>query len=473
MDRLMGALAFFDIGDTLGSVTISSGGDRIEKLMAYPYVPGVLGELRDRGTRLGIISNRGPIPADNVNQALEAAGLWNFFEPELVIYGAKNSPRIFEQAVAQAGTPDHRLFVGEDPGERAYALQAGLLAAPHPRLALAVLEQHGPLRYVRITVPQVHTGEDWRAELRDLPLLPVHITGEAGATVYAIATPAAAARLDDLGFWVDRLGTEDEPLTTDLYLLRDDRQQGSGFLTLDGNSMGFFEAGPAARGVLASTRDGLFVAVPAGSSVESYHFSEAQHGHNLKLVLSAALLEKFDDRAGLAGLAGLAEARLAAVAITPAEKQILDARIQPQHLAGHVERYTGAKPADNNGVVIRSRHIHHADNAAAVTTLVADLERIGAGRFTVHRHRFTHDGRQLENVEAELPGSGLDGVVLVTAHMDSTGARQAGYRPALDPAPGADDDASGVAGVLTAADAIGALDAAPRRATPERAVRPV
>ena len=116
--------------------------------------------------------------------------------------------------------------------------------------------------------------------------------------------------------------------------------------------------------------------------------------------------------------------------------------------------------------MIRSRHIHHADNAAAVTTLVADLERIGAGRFSVHRHRFAHDGRPLENVEAELPGSGLDGVVLVTAHMDSTGARQAGYRPALDPAPGADDDASGVAGVLTAADAIGALDATlgvPRR----------
>jgi hypothetical protein len=71
------------------------------------------------------------------------------------------------------------------------------------------------LRYVRIRVPEVHAGEDWRAELWDLPLLPVHITGEAGATVYAIAT-SAAARLDDLGFWVDRLGGEDEPLTTAL-----------------------------------------------------------------------------------------------------------------------------------------------------------------------------------------------------------------------------------------------------------------
>jgi bacterial leucyl aminopeptidase len=75
----------------------------------------------------------------------------------------------------------------------------------------------------------------------------------------------------------------------------------------------------------------------------------------------------------------------------------------------------------------------------------------------------------LENVEAELPGSGLDGVVLVTAHMDSTGARQSGYQPASDPAPGADDDASGVAGVLAAANAIGALDAA--LSVPRRTVR--
>ena len=463
MDRLAGAPAFFDIGNTLASVTVSSSGDRIEKLTVYPYVSGVLDELRDRGARLGIISNRGSLPADHVNQALEAAGLWDFFEPELVIYGPKDSPGIFEQAAAKAGAPTRPLFVGEDPGERAQALQAGFLVAPHPQLALPVLEQDGPLRYVRVTVPQVHTGEDWRAEFRDLPLLPLHVTGEDGATIYAIATPAAAARLDDLGFWVDRLGTVDEPLTTDLYLLRDDRQLGSGFLTLEGNSTAFFEAGSGSRSVLASTEEGLFVAVPAGSSVESYHFSGAQHGHNLKLMPSAALLERVDDRAGLAG------ARLAAVAISPAEKKILDTRIQAEDLTGHVERYAGAQPAGTNGVVIKSRHIHHAGNAAAVRTLVADLERIGGGRFAVHRHRFTHEGRPLDNVEAELAGTGLDGVVLVTAHMDSTGARQAGYQPAVDPAPGADDDASGVAGVLTAAEAIGVLDATLR--VPRRSVR--
>jgi bacterial leucyl aminopeptidase len=360
------------------------------------------------------------------------------------------------------------LFVGEDAAERAQAMRAGFLVAPHPELALSVLQDHASLRYVRITVAPVHANKDWRAELRGLPLLPLHVTGDAGTTVYAITTSAVAARLDDLGFWVDRLGTEGEPLTSDLYLLRDDRQLRSGFLTFDGNSTDFFEAAPDARNILASTEEGLVVAVSGGESVERYHFSGAQHGHNLKLVPSAALLSRFDDLVGTDASAAAVVPALAVgppVVLTREERQILDSRIQPEQLSRHVERYAAKQPPGTNGPGIKSRHILHADNCVAVTALVEDLERIGAGRFTVRRHLFTHEGRQLENVEAEFPGT-IDGLVLVTAHLDSTGARQPGYRPPLDPAPGADDDASGIAGVLTAADAIGVLDAtvgAPRR----------
>ena len=125
-----------------------------------------------------------------------------------------------------------------------------------------------------------------------------------------------------------------------------------------------------------------------------------------------------------------------------------------------MERYSGARPVGTGDAVITSRHIRHPDNAAAVTALVADLQQTAGGCLAVRRHRFTHEGRRLDNVEAELAGTGLDGVVLVTAHLDSTAARQPGYRPALDPAPGADDDASGTAAVLVATDAITALDAA-------------
>jgi bacterial leucyl aminopeptidase len=463
MDPLTGSVVFFDIGGTLASATLSPSGDRIEQFAVYPHVPGVLGELRKRGARLGVISDPGSLPPGELDRALDDAGLRVFLEPELVVYGPKDSPRIFEQAIERARVADRVLFVGEDAGERAQAQRAGLRVAPHPQLAAAVLDEQAHLRYLRITVPPTHTEDDWRAALRELPLLPLHATGRAGSTVYAIGTTSAAARLDDLGFRVDRLGVEDEPLTTELYLLRDDRQVDSGFLALDGNSRDFFQTGPAARAVLASTDDGLVVAVPAGESVETYHFTAARHGHNLKLAPTARAIEPADEHTQLAAVSTVPPT------ISPEEKQILDARIQPEHLTDHLARYTGAAPAGADGTVITSRHIQHPDNAAAVATLVADLEAIGGGRFVVRRHSFRHEGLHLENVEAEFPGSGLDGIVLVTAHMDSTAARGADYDPAVDPAPGADDDGSGVAAVLAAADAIQALDAA--LGVPRRAVR--
>lgn len=47
--------------------------------------------------------------------------------------------------------------------------------------------------------------------------------------------------------------------------------------------------------------------------------------------------------------------------------------------------------------------------------------------------------------------------MLVTAHLDSTAAFSEGFDPVRDPAPGADDDASGTAAVLAAARALRSL----------------
>jgi leucyl aminopeptidase len=143
MDPLADAVAFFDIGNTLAAVSLLPSGNGIE-LAVFPEVPSALGALWDRGVRLGVISDRGSIPADEVNQALVTAGLWDFLTPELVIYGKKDSPRIFELAAQRAGAPApglQLLFVGEDGGERAQAQLAGFLVAERPDLALAVLGQ--------------------------------------------------------------------------------------------------------------------------------------------------------------------------------------------------------------------------------------------------------------------------------------------------------------------------------------------
>ncbi|SNS21085.1 Peptidase family M28 [Geodermatophilus pulveris] len=466
MEDLTGATVFFDIGDTLASVTLAPSGDRIARLDVFPYVPGLLRGLRDGGAELGILSDPGPLAPAAVDEALAIAGLADRFRPDLVRYGPKDSPDVFERAAAAAGG-ERVSFVGEDPGERWSALRAGLSVAPHPLLAVSVLREPGTLRYVRVTVPAGWAGGDWRRVLRGLPVVPVHVTGAGGGTVYAVTTAPVAAHLDGLGLWVDRLGAEDTPLTTDLYLVRDDRRGGAATRDAEDDGTAPVAAGPAARDVLASTLEGLFVAVPAGRSVESLHATDAGHGHNLKLAPSPALLAAATGGPG--GRASLVAATAVAAALTPAEQEVLGSRVQPHGVAIHVERYAGTTPAGPDGTVIRSRHVHHPDNAVAVATLVADLERIGGGRLAVERHQFRHEGRTLENVAAELPGRDLDGVVLVTAHLDSTAARSLRYRAPRDPAPGADDDASGLAGVLAAVEAITALDDALRPS--RRAVR--
>jgi len=483
-------VAFFDIANTLAAVRVAATQNRIEEMMVYPDVPPILEALRQKGARLGILSNRGLIPEEKVNEALEYAGLFPFFDRNLILYGPKDSPRLFEQAAARVlhlGEDENEvqptlLFVGEDAAERAQARAADFLVAPHPRLALTVLLQQGPLRYLRIRIPPGSADADWRATLRGQPLVPLHFTVEptgdsAVAMIYVIADTSTASRLDDLGFWVDRQGAEDEPLTSDLYILRDDQQADSGFLAPVGNSFDVFHSRRSARRVLTSTHEGLFVAIPAGRSVESYHFPGTRHGHNLKLVASTTLLEptELDHNSRLADTAAVTNLLSPAAAeatltpqLTTAEKKALKKHVTAKLLRRDVERYTGVQPVAGTAKIL-SRHIHHPGNADAVHTLTDDLTHLGAERLTVRTHRFTHEGRAYDNVEATLPTSGLGGIVLVTAHMDSTGARRPGYRASVDAAPGADDDASGVASVLSTVRALLGLDAT--LAVPRREIR--
>jgi hypothetical protein len=184
------------------------------------------------------------------------------------------------------------------------------------------------------------------------------------------------------------------------------------------------------------------------------HLGDPGHGHNLKLTPSPSLLEDQLDGVETA----LRAVDIVAQIATEAEVGIIEQAIDAERILLDVDRYSGRRPIAPDRTV-RSRHIHHPDNQVAVDALIADLADLGHGRLTVRPHRFTHEGRALRNVEATLPGSGLPGAVLVTAHLDSTAAREPNYRPDRDPAPGADDDASGTAAVLASARALLALDA--------------
>ena len=192
-----------------------------------------------------------------------------------------------------------------------------------------------------------------------------------------------------------------------------------------------------------------------------------------------------------------------------------------------VDRYSGKLDLDTQGSV-RSRHILHPDNVRVIQALQNDLTSLG---FCPTLHPFSFSGKSLNNVIADLPGTGASSfeaniqeqlrelflkypnpgtvekwlplakeiigedwfgsqmtmdmnplalrksieesfglrpwypwwlescplpgqgakLIIVGCHLDSTAGFDADYNPISNPAPGADDNASGIAAVLSIA----------------------
>jgi leucyl aminopeptidase len=251
--------------------------------------------------------------------------------------------------------------------------------------------------------------------------------------------------------------------------LRDDAAAASGFLSARGESARFFASNDDARLVLSSTAEGLVVALPPERSLEEFHFDDARHGHTLKLLPDPSLLEPFRADYPQRSPAWIRPSAAAFVSsdLTPQESQEL-ARVTGPVLQDRAERYGGRRPMSAAAPdVIASRHIFHAGNEAATKFVAEEFQAVGQGKLTVRLHKFTHAGRQLYNVEAELTGASPE-LVLVTAHLDSTAASSTPYDAARDPAPGVDDDASGMAAVMSIAERFVALAGS---ALPNRTIR--
>ncbi|MFE9018109.1 M28 family metallopeptidase [Streptomyces sp. NPDC007808] len=225
--------------------------------------------------------------------------------------------------------------------------------------------------------------------------------------------------------------------------------------------------------------------MPAGIPIEDIHLPGAKPGHIERLLPDPALLTRpgetsaggvtFRSAAGPGSPASTAESagdgRPSAWTIAAVQSTVT-----PDVLRDHVARISGAAPlVEGEPLRVRSRDASAEDNPRVVEALARRLSDLG---LTVRLHPFRWRGRQLFNVEAEHGVAGADSAVLITAHLDSTASGgdfvdESGeprpYDPAVDPAPGADDDGSGTAGVMAAAECLSALLADGR--APVRTVR--
>lgn len=117
------------------------------------------------------------------------------------------------------------------------------------------------------------------------------------------------------------------------------------------------------------------------------------------------------------------------------------AQIDPAKLDAHLKALTD----------VVSRDPRHPGHAKAVAYIKAQLAALGSN-VSVESQRTVYQGIPLENIFATIDplgaGPAATGWVLVSAHYDSIANRTPGWRPAVDPAPGADDNATGTSGLL-------------------------
>ena len=455
---------FFDIGDTLATPVFSQD-DRLEGFNVFPEARSALESIKQRGVRMGIISNPGEEEPENVNLALDQSGLLQFFDKDIIVYGKKDSPAIFISAAELPKvSPAECVFVGENSKERSFALAAGFAGvAPHPSLALDVIDGNA-LFYARVRVTKEQLHE--RIVSRSLSIVPLQVTGGAQQNIVVIASYAAIEALRSESIDVETLGQPDAPLTTDLYLVRDDRVTPQGFESAADHSASFLAEQGQLDFLVGDSPEGVYAAIPADRSIEEIHFPSARHGHNEKLLPDASLLDSLERPSGFAEssvVSALAEEHHLSDDVLEALKIINSGNLREFH-----EPYAGLSPLEN-GSHVASRHIRHPDNARVVKALQRHFRTIGGSEVIVSRHRFKHEDLFLHNVVAEFPGTNPESLVLVTAHLDSTAAFTGGpYDPARDPAPGSDDDASGLAAVLAVANVIAKLYSTEK---PKRTIR--
>ena len=107
-----------------------------------------------------------------------------------------------------------------------------------------------------------------------------------------------------------------------------------------------------------------------------------------------------------------------------------------------------------------SRDPRNPGHAKAVAYIKEQLGALAYYGWKIESQRTVYQGIPLENIFATIDLKplaadigpigpvGNTGWILVSAHYDSTANRTPGWRPSIDPAPGADDNATGTAALL-------------------------
>lgn len=282
------------------------------------------------------------------------------------------------------------LVVSADRVVRGRAAVAGQMAVPHP-LFVPLVAGGGRPRFL------VFDGA--RATIERLPdLIPYHTARHSGERLrlYAAGTDRSVVE-------AARRGIEVRAVPFDF------ATQDPILVHLDERSEAAIEALGEVT-VLESDGNEALVALDATQTNNGIGLHGA-HGHALALAPSPELLApapgaKYEERLALLEMVRWPWGKLKAtrVSLFPDLAQLLPppCPATAASFQADVDRFSGVAALDATGP-IASRHIEHPDNPRVVDALLAELRAIG---YCAYTHAFSHGGRTLHNVIADLPGIG-------------------------------------------------------------------
>lgn len=407
----------------------------------------LLESLKNSGARLGMLVHLRKQSQKFVEETLRKSGLLSFFESELVIYSKRFTDVSFQQAFAMTDSPARNVFVAEHCIDRKQAIEAGFNAAvPHPSLATEMLGEN-ILSYVRISGIDKDNWAERLSPLTPMPLVPIYLNPKQQGSAYVITSIKIAEKIESIGLTVEIFGNEHDPQVTDAFLVHDDRMTPEG---TDPSTYAreFLASEDKSRFIVSAIGPTLLLALPPDVAVEEIHFPKALHGHSRRLLADPSMITS--QLEAITNDTDQRDEAAAQMTLTEAEEKILRKVIIGATIESFHAPYVGDTPLEGFGFSVSSRHVSHPHNKAVTTALCRRLAAIG-GKVMKHvrRHNFYLGEDVVSNIEAELPGSEPESFVIISAHFDSTAKKDGVFSPA----PGADDDASGVAAVLAAAQA--------------------
>lgn len=435
--------------DDMLATSIASAEGVMQEYVISPESREMLRTLKKRDAQVGIIFNTRHQPRKYLEKALSVNPLVSPIDLTLIVYSEGLTEQCLAEAAAKAKASAGRAyFVGKHCTERVRALKAGFdTAIPHPALLTEVMES-GTLVYAQISkLHGEHRDERLRRLLR-MPMVPLHLTNDGHGSAYIITSRRIAKVIGSMGFGLTVFGEDHDPQVTDLYLVRDDRRVPDGTTSVE-YSTEFLEQQGKARFIVAVVDDAILLALPPHVSIQEIHFPKALHGHNRRLMADTTLVTRtVNDVFNLSTNFCLTLNQT--TTLTVREKEALKLGITSERIKSLHAPYAGHVPLvmEKETHLIRSRHLLHPHNEIVTRALIEQLKKIGGGLLTVQPHSFVLGPDVFSNVEAELPGTEPDSFVIISAHFDSTAVNVDGF----EPAPGADDDASGMAAVLAAAE---------------------